>query len=166
VIRNGEDKTKSYSHNINEKELNEIIKNIELAKSDNSVVEAFNGEAWEFVQYENGNVLWERKLGYIYGIEPLESICDMLHNLVKNESDVFVGDEMPQRVYGVPFFDKKDSKKCPYCNSTELWEYLYGEPAYDYDRDKYVLGGCEITGNQPIYKCKKCGKDIYPRIII
>lgn len=208
-VRNGEDKTKSYSHNINEKELKQIIKNIDLAKSDNREVQAFDGEAWEFVQYENDNIVWERKLGYIYGIEPLETICDMLRNLVKDDSDVFIADEMeendmglfskkdkydidakdntpqfvyripdsmrnknkydvkpedniPQKVYGVPFFYNKNTKKCPYCNSTELWKYLYGEPTHDYDKDKYVLGGCEITGNQPTYKCKKCGKDIYP----
>ena len=264
-VRNGEDKTKSYSHNINEEELKQIIKNIDLAKSDNREVQAFDGEAWEFVQYENDNIVWERKLGYIYGIESLETICDMLRNLVKDDSDVFITDEMeendmglfskkdkydidakdntpqfvygipdsmrkkwakedeeknkkydidpeenmprevygipdsmrnknkydikpednmpqrvygvpnpqtkydvkpedniPQKVYGVPFFDNKNTKKCPYCNSTELWKYLYGEPTHDYDKDKYVLGGCEITGNQPTYKCKKCGKDIYP----
>lgn len=205
-VRNGEGKTKSYSHNINEEELKQIIKNIDLAKPDNREVQACDGEAWEFVQYENDNIVWERKLGYIYGIEPLETICDMLRNLVKDDSDVFIADEMeendmglfskkdkydidakdntpqfvygvpnpqtkydvkpedniPQKVYGVPFFDNKNTKKCPYCNSTELWKYLYGEPTHDYDKDKYVLGGCEITGNQPTYKCKKCGKDIYP----
>lgn len=248
-VRNGEDKTKSYSHNINEEELKQIIKNIDLAKPYNREVQACDGEAWEFVQYENDNIVWERKLGYIYGIEPLETICDMLRNLVKDDSDVFIADEMeendmglfskkdkydidakdntpqfvygipdslrkkwakedeeknkkydidveknrpqivygppeffikkvqeeqnekynidpedniPQKVYGVPFFDNKNTKKCPYCNSTELWKYLYGEPTHDYDKDKYVLGGCEITGNQPTYKCKKCGKDIYP----
>ena len=295
-IRNGEGKIKSYSHNITDEDLKQILQNIELAKSDNREVQACDGEAWEFIQYENDNVVWQRKLGYIYGIEPLETICDMLRNLVKNDSDIFIADEMeendmglfskkdkydidakdntpqfvygipdtmrkkwakedeektkkydidveknrpqivygppeffikktqeeqkekynidpednmprevygipdsmrnknkydikpednmpqrvygvpnpqtkydvkpedniPQKVYGVPFFDNKDTKKCPYCNSTELWKYLYGEPTHDYDKNKYVLGGCEITGNQPTYKCKKCGKDIYP----
>lgn len=207
-IKNGEGKIKSYSYNITDEDLKQILQNIELAKSDNREVQAFDGEAWEFIQYENGNVIWERKLGYIYGIESLEKICDILINLVRNDSDVFIVDEkeknnmglfekkkydvdaednvpqfvygipdsmrnrnkydikpednIPQKVYGVPFFDNKNTKKCPYCNSTELWKYLYGEPTYDYDRDKYVLGGCEIIGNQPTYKCKKCGKDIYP----
>lgn len=49
---------------------------------------------------------------------------------------------------------------CPNCGSEELWEYLYGEPTYDYDREKYVLGGCEITLDNPKYKCKQCGKDV------
>lgn len=53
--------------------------------------------------------------------------------------------------------------KCPYCGSRELWKYLYGEPAADYDREKYVLGGCVITGNNPVYRCKNCDKDIYKK---
>jgi len=47
---------------------------------------------------------------------------------------------------------------CPYCNSNEVWEYLYGEPTYDYNRDKYVLGGCELDFTKT-HKCKKCNKD-------
>ena len=89
-IRNGEDKIKSYSHSINDGDLKQIIRNIELVKSENREVQAFDGEAWRFIQYENGNVIWERKLGYIYGIEPLEAICDMLYNLVRNDSDEFL----------------------------------------------------------------------------
>ena len=65
--------------------MKQIVKNIELAKSDNREVQACDGEAWEFIQYENGNVVWERKLGYIYGIERLENICDILRNLVRND---------------------------------------------------------------------------------
>ena len=64
-IRNGENKIKSYSHKINDVDLKQIIKNIELAKSYNHEVQAVDGEAWEFIQYENGNTVWERKLGYI-----------------------------------------------------------------------------------------------------
>ena len=58
---------------------------------------------------------------------------------------------------------KEDEKKCPYCNSSNLKEYLYGMPSYDYDQEKYVLGGCEIVLNEPRpqYKCFNCGKDIY-----
>ena len=50
---------------------------------------------------------------------------------------------------------------CPYCNSTNIKEYLYGEPTYDYDKDKYVLGGCILSLDKPKYKCSDCGKDIY-----
>ena len=54
-----------------------------------------------------------------------------------------------------------DEKRCPFCNSLNIKEYLYGEPTSDYDRERYVLGGSEITLNSPKYKCSDCGKDIY-----
>lgn len=47
---------------------------------------------------------------------------------------------------------------CPYCNSKDVWEYLYGEPVHNYNKNKYVLGGCEIDFSKK-YKCKKCDKD-------
>lgn len=60
-------------------------------------------------------------------------------------------------------FKKKviNTLQCPYCSSKRLWKYLYGLPASNYDKNKYVLGGCEITDFQPTHKCKKCGQDIY-----
>ena len=75
--------------------------------------------------------------------------------------DVKPEDNVPREVYGIPNPFSKTIKKCPYCGSSEVLEYLYGEPAYDYDKSKYVLGGCIVTGNDPAYKCMKCGKDIY-----
>ncbi len=105
-IKNGENKTKSYSHKISDEDLKRIIKNIELAKSENREVQAFDGEGWEFIQNENSNVVWERKLGYIYGIEPLENVCDILINLVRNDSDVFIEDEKEENNMGL--FGKKD----------------------------------------------------------
>ena len=65
-------------------------------------------------------------------------------------------------------YDSRKSKtiainehNCPYCGSEKLKKYLYGEPPYNYDKEKYELGGCERTGDDPIYKCSDCGKDIY-----
>ena len=65
-------------------------------------------------------------------------------------------------------YDSKRSKtitngerKCPYCNSLNIKEYLYGAPSFDYDKEKYVLGGCEVSLDNPKYKCMDCGKDIY-----
>lgn len=51
--------------------------------------------------------------------------------------------------------------KCPNCGSTELLKYLYGEPTYDYDKEKFILSGCIITEKNPQYKCKKCNKDLF-----
>ena len=32
-----------------------------------------------------------------------------------------------------------NTRKCPFCGSLNLLEYLYGFPAYDYDKEKYIL---------------------------
>lgn len=100
-----------------------------------------------------------------YDVKPENNVPQRVYgvpNAMQNKYDINPENNVPQKVYGVPDFINKNTKKCPYCGSNELWKYLYGEPTYDYDKEKYVLGGCEITGNQPQYKCKKCNKDIYP----
>lgn len=56
---------------------------------------------------------------------------------------------------------ESENVKCPYCNSTNVKKYLYGMPTHDYDKDKYILGGCEVTLSNPKYKCMDCGKDIF-----
>ena len=40
--------------------------------------DACDGSAWEFKLYENDAVIRHRELGYIYGIEPFESITALL----------------------------------------------------------------------------------------
>lgn len=78
--------TKSYSHSINALDLQQIFKNIELAKLDNHVdVVCYDGSAWGFKQYKDNAIIWERNLGYIYGIEPLENICNILSDLVEQD---------------------------------------------------------------------------------
>lgn len=97
-----------------------------------------------------------------YDIKPEDNVPQKVYGIPNNKYDINPENNVPQRVYGIPNISDINSRKCPYCGSIELWKYLYGEPTYDYDKNKYILGGCEITGNQPTHKCKKCGKDIYP----
>ncbi len=40
--------------------------------------DACDGTAWEFKMYQDGKVIKHRDLGYIYGIEPYESIAGIL----------------------------------------------------------------------------------------
>ncbi len=40
--------------------------------------DACDGTAWEFKMYQDGKVIKHRNLGYIYGIEPYESIACIL----------------------------------------------------------------------------------------
>jgi len=46
---------------------------------------------------------------------------------------------------------------CPDCNSSEVKEIAYGFPGSEFDFDKYEVGGCCVTDNDPEYKCIKCG---------
>lgn len=73
--------------------------------------------------------------------------------------------------------NRKDMKKryeypekpeiCPACGSDRIADILYGYPAFsdkleeEIKKGHIVLGGCIVTGNDPAWKCLKCGLDIY-----
>ncbi len=42
------------------------------------ITDACDGTAWEFKLYKNGAITKHRDLGYIYGIEPYETIVAVL----------------------------------------------------------------------------------------
>mgnify|MGYP004467166603 CR=1 FL=1 len=60
----------------------EIVNCIELAKKYDKEVSALDGSAWSIEQYKNGKTVWMRKMGYIYGIEPLEKIGKIMNGLI------------------------------------------------------------------------------------
>lgn len=66
---------------ISQEKYEEIISNIQKAKEFNSTVEAVDGNAWAFEEYDNGNLVWKRELGYIYGITPLTEITKILNSI-------------------------------------------------------------------------------------
>jgi formate dehydrogenase maturation protein FdhE len=45
---------------------------------------------------------------------------------------------------------------CPACNSTEVKKIVYGYPIEGFDYDRFEVGGCCVTGQDPRYKCMKC----------
>jgi transposase-like protein len=48
---------------------------------------------------------------------------------------------------------------CPACNSTQVKEIAYGMPDFEsFDFEKYEVGGCCVTDNDPKYLCKSCSK--------
>lgn len=99
----------------------------------------------------------EYKKSGVICLQEKEILLDMINELnqaIENYHEL----EIPiKNIENLEELIKKDII-CPYCNSKEVWEYLYGEPTYDYDKDKYVLGGCEIDFSKK-YKCKNCKKD-------
>ena len=46
----------------------------------------------------------------------------------------------------------------PSCGAVgSLREIVYGMPGPDFDFDKYIVGGCCVTENDPDIGCKECG---------
>ena len=74
---NGND-IKTLNFELSKDEFDSIIKNIELAKKENIIIDAFDGVAWGFIKYNNDNEIWKRDMGYIYGISSLENITTIL----------------------------------------------------------------------------------------
>lgn len=57
----------------------ELLKtSIEKSKSINIKVIASDGDAWEFICYKDNKVNWKRDMDYIYGIDVLEKIVNIL----------------------------------------------------------------------------------------
>jgi hypothetical protein len=49
-------------------------------------------------------------------------------------------------------------KSCPSCKSkTGIREIIYGLPDGPVDENKYAIGGCCISDNDPTVKCIECG---------
>jgi hypothetical protein len=47
---------------------------------------------------------------------------------------------------------------CPNCKSVSgLREIIYGLPAEPIDEEKWTIGGCCISENDPTIACKDCG---------
>ena len=78
-----EDEIHNMNININSQTYKIINEKINLAKENDTNIEAFDGSAWKIVQFENGHEIWNRKVGYIYGIKPLEEIAEILNGFMK-----------------------------------------------------------------------------------
>jgi hypothetical protein len=50
----------------------------------------------------------------------------------------------------------KTAQICPDCKSADVKKIVYGYPTVEFDFDKYEVGGCCVTPNDPKYKCMKC----------
>jgi hypothetical protein len=46
---------------------------------------------------------------------------------------------------------------CPSCSSPQVKEIIYGLPDVEnFDFDQFEVGGCCVTGEDPLYKCMRC----------
>ena len=47
--------------------------------------------------------------------------------------------------------------RCPSCQGDQIKEIIYGMPDPEsFDFEKYEVGGCCVTDNDPDFKCMKC----------
>jgi hypothetical protein len=77
--RQNPNKKETSNYTIKQEDYDALMGNIALAKTINKVVDACDGEAWTFVDYnDDGSIKWMRETGYIYGLEPLEKISSYL----------------------------------------------------------------------------------------
>jgi len=62
---------------------------------------------------------------------------------------------------------RNQPSKCPECGSFRVARILYGFPAYsaeleaDIKAGRVTIGGCCITGDDPVWKCMDCEVEIY-----
>ena len=66
---------------INEDDYKSLLDLMEVINRQYEHVEALDGDAWKFVYYKNNVVYKKRKIGYIYGIEPLEKIQTIIEKI-------------------------------------------------------------------------------------
>lgn len=77
--RQNPNKKETSNYTIKQEGYDALMGNIALAKTINKDIDACDGEAWTFVEYnDNGTIKWMRETGYIYGLEPLEKISNYL----------------------------------------------------------------------------------------
>jgi hypothetical protein len=75
-----------------------------------------------------------------------------VNQMSKKEVDGFV-DEILEAIGG-----QTPATSCPQCSSkTGLREISYGLPDGPVDEEKYAIGGCCISDNDPTVKCIECG---------
>ena len=53
--------------------------------------------------------------------------------------------------------DSRPNKVCPKCGSKEVARIVYGRPASNAPRSKYITyGGCVVRRNAPRFSCLTC----------
>ena len=50
----------------------------------------------------------------------------------------------------------KQPKQCPFCGSADVKPIVYGLPSNEFDRSKYISGGCCICEDSPSWGCENC----------
>ena len=76
----GNDKKKKQTK-ISQKDFDYILDLLKQSEKDDGKVEALDGSAWEIKRYQGKSLVWQRDMGYIYGIRPLEILAHHLYKI-------------------------------------------------------------------------------------
>lgn len=71
---------------ITQKDYDLILDLSKQSEKEDKDVMAFDGSAWEIKRYQGETKVWERELGYIYGIKPLEALAKALYDMAEIEN--------------------------------------------------------------------------------
>ena len=66
---------------ISQKDFDYILDLLKQSEKDDRKIEALDGSAWSIKRYQGKTLVWERKIGYIYGIKSLEALSGFLYKL-------------------------------------------------------------------------------------
>ncbi len=76
------DKNERILHtHIKKEKYDQLLEILESAKENDTIIYACDGDAWEFIQYDNGKEIWKRDIGHIYEIQPLEELAKILRDI-------------------------------------------------------------------------------------
>ncbi len=75
--------------------------------------------------------------------------------------DKYTGKGMKKRAHRIESGNKPET--CPACGASIIAEILYemvacsDELEQDIDSGRIILGGCCLTGDDPVWECTQCG---------
>lgn len=97
-----------------------------------------------------------------YDINPEDNQAQIVYGppeFIRNNYDIKPEDNKAIEVYGIPKPPK--NLKCPNCGSTNIAKYVYGMVSSNYNNSNYIIGGCEVSPDNPTHKCRDCNTDLH-----
>jgi hypothetical protein len=119
----------------------------------------------------DGEALWDRfsggRDGTLWYYRRLAEVLLRLlpENALAQELDRIVGQIMTRATLE-PSGAQDRPTRCPVCGHEPVAEVLYGMPAFseelqrDLETGRTVIGGCVVSGDEPLWACKRCGARI------
>lgn len=66
---------------ISQKDFDCILALMKQSEKDDKKSNALDGSAWSIKRYQGKTLIWERKMGYIYGVKSLKTLAGILYKI-------------------------------------------------------------------------------------